>query len=101
MRKMFLRTGLVIAFLAAAAAQPRNVNRDLIPDAVTALKVGIAILEAYYGEKLVREFKAVMNDDDWSISPDRYRPLGLAGGGDPYIEISKKDARVLSIYLSR
>ena len=87
-------TGIVVAFLTAAEAQPR----DLISDAATALKVGIAILEAYYSEKLVRDwepFKAVIIDDYWSVSPDRYRPLGLMGGSDPYIEISKKDARVL------
>ena len=59
MRKLFLMTGIVVAFLTAAEAQPR----DLISDAATALKVGIAILEAYYSEKLVRDwepFKAVI-----------------------------------------
>ena len=39
------------------AAVPPFGGRNLIPDEATALKVGVAILTAYFGEELVARFE--------------------------------------------
>jgi len=74
---------------------------DVIPDAVTALKVGTAILEARYGEALFRKglpYKAVLHNGEWLMvaadGPEK-------GGGTPELALSMKDCRVRRISISR
>ena len=81
---------------------------DLIPDAETALKVGVPILEKYYGKELVdryQPYRAVASRDEWAVMgtslSNRDQLTSERGGGFPTISISKKDARVSRIALSR
>ncbi len=81
---------------------------DLIPDAETALKIGRAILERYYGDNLVRgyePYRAIqhpVNAEEWVVmgSPEDKSFTGF-GGGFPELSISRRDARVTRIALSR
>jgi hypothetical protein len=78
---------------------------EVIPDAETALKVGTAILEKYYGDDLVHRYgpyRAIPREDQWWVMGSREdgSTEGL-GGGFPEISIAKKDGRVLRIALSR
>jgi hypothetical protein len=83
---------------------------DLIPDAETALQIGKIILNRYYGESIVADYEpysAVLRGDEWGIGGtppglDDYPPgTRLFGGGQPALSISKKDARVTHIALTR
>ncbi len=80
---------------------------DLIPDAETALKVGRAILDKYYGEGLVRKYepyRAISDPqgENWWVSGSREDgPIQGVGGGFPELSIAKKDARVTRIALSK
>ena len=93
-------------------------ERDLIPDAETALLTGIAILNRYYGQKTVARFEpytATLRSGQWHVSgdspaakaarleQDRLGPeyhVSVLGGGQPYIRMSARDARVETIALS-
>jgi NTF2 fold immunity protein len=83
---------------------------DLVPDAETALKVGRAILDRYYGEEMVRRyepFRAMLQGEEWWIlgSPavsrehDQSAARVTMGGGFPELSLHKKDARVASVKL--
>ena len=94
-------------------------RRDLIPDEVTALQVGIAILTAYFGKELVARLKphqAVLLHGKWAVmgdspmhrearreqerlGPDHF--IAVRGGGAPEITLSPTDARVGHIALAR
>ena len=82
---------------------------DLIPDADTALKIGRIILDRYYGEHTTACFEpyhAALRGDEWSIggthkSGGEHPGLVIRGGGQPGLRLSKKDARVIHIALSR
>jgi hypothetical protein len=81
---------------------------DLVPDAETALKVGKVILDKYYGESFVRKYEPYRaipsgpGGHEWAVigSPEDKSFKGF-GGGMPALTIAKKDARVMSIALSR
>jgi hypothetical protein len=80
---------------------------DLIPDAETALTIGRAILERYYGHNLVRRYEPYrasphpINAEEWVVlgSPEDKSFTGF-GGGFPALSIGK-DARVTRIALSK
>ena len=94
-------------------------GRNLIPDEVTALQVGIAILTAYFGKEFVARFEpyqAVLLHGKWAVmgnsplhkearreqerlGPDHF--ILVRGGGAPEITLSPIDARVEHIALSR
>ena len=85
-------------------------GRDLIPDAETALKIGRVILERYYGDSTVRKYepyRATAQGEEWWVlgSPPgaggAEKSAVRFGGGFPELSMAKKDARVLSIALSR
>jgi hypothetical protein len=66
------------------------------------LRVGLAILEAHYGESLVsggQPYKATLSEDRWLITP--HIPTGMRGGGKAELVLSRKDGQVLSIALAR
>jgi RHS repeat-associated protein len=97
-------TGRLDPPLNAGAQQMKKPNRDVIPDAAAAVKIGVAILEAYFGEKFVRErapYGAILRDDNWEVGSRGEVPFGQMGGGDPMIVLSKRDACVLHISLNR
>ena len=101
---------------------------DLIPDAETALKIGLAILERYYGDALVRRYEPYRaspnpnNADEWVVSGSRqvenptddeeaYMPANRAQlresnarviwRGFPALSLARRDARVTRIALTR
>jgi hypothetical protein len=81
---------------------------DLIPDADTALKIGRVILERYYGDSLVRRYEPYrvsphpINAEEWVISGSREdKSAAGLGGGFPELSISRRDARVTRIALSK
>jgi NTF2 fold immunity protein len=80
---------------------------DLVSDAETALKIGRIILEKYYGDEFVNAYEpynAVLHGEEWWVlgsSPDPAAKKSALGGGFPELSMSKKDARVLSIALSK
>jgi NTF2 fold immunity protein len=80
---------------------------DIVPDGETALQIGKIILKGYYGEKLVNAYEpyeAVLHGEEWWVSgssPDPCRGKYALGGGMPQLSMSKKDARVLLIALSK
>jgi hypothetical protein len=81
-------------------------GRDLIPDAGTALEVGKAILERYYGDSTVRRYEpysATLEGEEWWIRPpnaSRSDKFIVRGGGFSELSIAKKDTRVLPIMAS-
>jgi hypothetical protein len=82
---------------------------DLIPDAETALKIGLAILERYYGHALVRRYEPYRvspdpgHAEEWIVfgSHEDKSVTGCGGGGFPELSIARRDARVTRIALSR
>jgi len=85
---------------------------DLVPDEETALKVGMPILEKYYGKELIdryEPYRVVALRDEWVVmgSSETHQDQGRSpggtarGGGFPSLSISKKDAKVSRIALSR
>ncbi len=119
MHRFFFAAVLVtISGICDAAASP--LDRDVVPDAATAIKVGGAILETWMGEKkftaMIRNapLRADLDGDTWSVYADRKDAVHIgpesngeekvsvvAGGGRPVIELSRHDARVQNIYYSR
>jgi hypothetical protein len=99
--------------------EDRRSDRNLVPDEETALTIGVAILNAYYGKELVDRhvpYRAVLMRDSWAVmgtsSADvevealrqNLRPGSVViavGGGAPEMEISRKDSRVVSLALAR
>ena len=72
-------------------------EQGYVPDAETAIKIAVAVLEPIYGkEKIAQEkpFKAVLNDDIWFVEGSM---LEIHPGGVAEAEISKNDGRILRI----
>lgn len=68
-----------------------------VPDSVTALRIGEAVLTPIFGEKAVegaRPFTVRSRDRKWEVRGVRKGNLG----GSMEIDIAKKDARVLRVW---
>ena len=88
--------------MASSEAQDRN-NKEIVPDQKTALQIAEVIWVRHYGQKIVEKFKPYrveLKGDYWIIvgSP---QDGSTHGGGMPEIEISKLDASVTRMQLSR
>jgi len=75
----------------------KKYNKDIIPDAQTAIKVAEAILLPIYGENSIAKeqpFKAELSGETWTIkgsmSPNRE-------GGVAIVTLSKVNGQILSI----
>jgi len=109
---------LSVAAFDQAAAAP--IDRDLVPDSATAIKLAGAILETWMGKKqfvtMIRKapLRAELEGDVWSVyaypnvaGREEHQPGGktavsvTTGGGEPVIEISRHDAQVRNIYFAR
>lgn len=121
MRGLFLSIVLLAsANIFAGAVTATGLDRDLVPDATTATRIGAAILEAWMGKAQFAvmtkraPLRAVLNGDTWSVfayRPERghteNQPNGetsvtvTTGGGEPVIELSRHDAQVKRIYFAR
>lgn len=71
---------------------------DYVPNEDTAKKIAEAIWIPIYGEKVknFKPYKAYLVDDDTIWVVQGVLPKGRLGG-TPYIEINKKDCRVLKV----
>jgi len=78
-------------------AQEKHTNEDYVPDKATAIRVATALWLPVYGKEIndnkpfVAELK---NGTVWVVRGT----LHSQKGGVPYIEIQKKDCRVLKMY---
>lgn len=72
-------------------------KRDIINDAQTAIKIAEVILLSVYGEKIYESipFKAELIKDDkvWFVRGTLNKKYTM--GGVPFIEIQKKDCKIL------
>ena len=73
-----------------------NNNVDFVPNEETAIKIAEAIWLPIYGEKIYQKkpFKAELENEVWIVKGSL--PLGMKGGV-PYIEIQKKDCKILQV----
>lgn len=122
MRNDFLTLIMIISLNLGGSARAADLDRDLVPDSVTAIKVAGAILETYMGKDrfgaLVSRKGALiaeLDGDTWTVTfpvptnpgqvthnPDGTESIVVtAGGGTPEIEMSKRDAQVRKVSLSR
>lgn len=108
-----------LSFDVYSSSPSEGEERDLIPDETTALRVGLAILQAYYGREFVARFepyRAVLFFGTWSVMGDspaekearrEQERLGpshfvlVYGGGAPHVELRPRDGRVMRISLAR
>ncbi len=79
-----------------------TVLRDYVPDEVTAKKIAEAVWLPIYGEKILsqRPYEAELADGIWIVKgliPLPYREEPEWRGGTAYIEIQKKDCKVLRV----
>jgi hypothetical protein len=105
MFKPALVTIAIVAVISGkAVAQSFEPTRDVVPDSTTAIAAGGAFLLAYYGKFRLNSpgYNAHLNGDVWTVwerlpCPDENVCLGPA----PTLEMSKRDGRVLRIYMSQ
>jgi hypothetical protein len=96
-----LTLAIVTAISGGAVAQSVAPTRDVVPDSKTAVAAGGAFLLAYFHGKYRPEspgYDAGLTGDVWTVW-ERLPCTNCIGGG-PTLEMSKRDGRVLRIYLS-
>jgi hypothetical protein len=79
------------------AEKPNLVFKDLVPDKETAIKIAEAILVPIYGKKIYKQrpFVATLKSPNvWAVEGT----LHTTKGGVAYIEIQKKDCKILKVY---
>ncbi|MGN7812863.1 YbbC/YhhH family protein [Flavobacterium sp. 22076] len=77
--------------------KPNLVFKDLVPDNETAIKIAETILVPIYGKKIYeqRPFVARLKSPNvWAVEGT----LHTTKGGVAYIEIQKKDCKILKVY---
>ena len=89
-----------------AFGQGYRPKEGYVPDAATAVRMAEAVLAPVYGEKQIESegpFTAKLKDDAWTISGTLCCPDGKGdittrcAGGVAVVEISKTDARVITM----
>lgn len=89
-----------LAFGQAAA------KREYVPDSDTAVKIAEAVLMPVYGKSQIeseRPFTAKLRDGVWKVSGTLHcfdsngRETGSCKGGVAVVELSKADARIISM----
>lgn len=92
---------LVACFLSA-----QWLPKAVVPDSETAVKIAEAVLVPVYGKQTVeseRPFKAKLKGEIWTVGGTLHCPDGHGGitthcvGGVAVVQLSKTDARILSI----
>jgi len=101
MAKKYFFTLMLLAFLVFTFkflyAKDMNQTVDYVPDKETAIKIAEAVWLPLYGDKIYnyKPFVArLINKKTWIVEGT----LHEAKGGVPYIEIQKKDCKVLKVY---
>ena len=74
----------------------RSFETDLVPDSTTAIKIAEAIWLPIYGKMIYdeRPYVATLKDSVWIVEGTLEK---YVSGGTAYIEIRKKDCRVLMV----
>jgi hypothetical protein len=71
--------------------------KDLVPNAETAIKIAEAIWLPIYGKKIYEKkpfIAKLINSNVWVVEGT----VHSTKGGAPYIEIQKKDCKILKVY---
>jgi|HubBroStandDraft_1064217.scaffolds.fasta_scaffold949904_1 hypothetical protein len=93
-----------LCLIAAATAQSYTPKSGYVPDSVTAVKIGEAVLVPVYGERQIaseRPFTASLKGDLWTVEGTLHCPDGKGGtttncdGGTAVVKISKLDGRIV------
>lgn len=96
--KAILALSLIILIFCSCIIKPTNTNNNLnyVPNEETAIKIAEAIWYPIYGNKIenFKPYKARMKDSlIWIVEGT----LEKGKGGVPYIEINKKDCKILKV----
>jgi hypothetical protein len=98
-----LTLAIVAVIPGGAVAQSFAPTRDVVPDPTTAIAAGGAFLRAYFGGKYRLDspgYDADLKGDVWTVWERLPCSPNCLGGG-PTLEMSKRDGRVLRIYMSQ
>lgn len=102
--KPALLTFAIVAVISGGAvAQSFAATRDVVPDSKTAIAAGGAFLLAYFGGKYRPDspgYDAVLKGDVWTVG-NGYRAHQTAWAADQHWKLSKREGRVLRIYLTQ
>jgi len=91
-----------------AAAQGYKPPSGFVPDSATAVQIAEAVLVPVYGKKQIeseKPFTARLKNDVWTVSGTLRCPDGKGGfapetecdGGTAVVQISKRDAHIISM----
>jgi hypothetical protein len=103
--KISLALGFSLLLISLSMGQV-SPKEGYVPDSGTAVKIAEAVLVPVYGESKVaaeKPFNAKLNHGVWTVSGTLHCPDGKGGtttlcaGGVAVVEISKADARILSM----
>ncbi|HEY2534520.1 MAG TPA: hypothetical protein VGJ20_42525 [Xanthobacteraceae bacterium] len=97
-----LTLAIVAAIPGGAVAQSFAPTRDVVPDSKTAIAAGGAFLLAYFRGKYQPDspgYDAELKGDVWAVW--ERLPCKHCLGGGPTLETSKRDERILRIYLTQ
>lgn len=104
-KQNFLFPIVLLAFLCGAVAtagkRPILPPAGVIPDEVTAVRVGLAVFPPVFGEEEVNKYlpyHAVQKDEIWTV----YGTIKHSSrGGTPMMRIRKMDGQVLEVWHSQ
>lgn len=97
---------LTLLFVPLVFGQGYPPKEGYVPDSDTAVRIAEAVLIPIYGKRQIeseRPFTAKLKDGMWTVSGTLHCPDGKGGttttcvGGVAVVEISKADARILSM----
>ncbi len=76
-------------------------KEGFVPNEITAIKIAEAVWLPIYGEKVYqnRPYNAKLEKGVWIIEGSL--PADFTQGGVPYIEIQKKDGKIIKVYHSK
>jgi hypothetical protein len=90
-------TFVVATSFAQSSAHNYRPSEGYVPDAVTAIKIAVAVWEPIYGREQIaaeKPYKAILQDGVWIVEGSL--PRGMAGGV-AVAEISKYDGKILRV----
>lgn len=100
MRKLSLAIVIILVMtykVYSKIGQSGSVDFNLVPDQSTAIKIAEAIWLPIYGEKIYKEKPFIATLKDSTIWVVRGTLNSNSKGGTAYIEIQKKDCKILKV----
>jgi NTF2 fold immunity protein len=104
--RLFTGVSYAALFLGTALGQGYRPSNGFVPDEATAVKIAEAVLIPVYGKKMIeseRPFTATLKKGVWTVAGTLRCPDGKGGfttecdGGVATVQISKQDARIISM----